>query len=363
MAPIRERGFTFSQAPKTIRTSSLYCESGSDCLAGGPFCPQQDSLLLRRQETSRTHRLSTLDFKPFMASNRQRSQLMKHFIGSLLLFAFTPVAPAQIPAGAEISPAKTVDRTQYTLFNPTPPALMRDFAPDRPNVTDAPYTVDPGHFLLELGIFEYTRDHNKQFQLDGFAFGDTNVRLGVTSYAEIDLLFTAYAYLQTRDTVTGENLKQSGFSDLTLRSKINFFGNDGGPFAIGLIPFVTFPTGANGIGNRGFAGGIGVPVQFALPAGFQLGIESTVQTVHDPGGGSHFEYPNSISIGHQITKKLSTYLEFATDVGAAEGWIGTVDTALVYQPVNNWQLDAGVNIGVTRAANGLFTFVGAAWRY
>ena len=44
-------------------------------------------------------------------------------------------------------------------------------------------------------------------------------------------------------------------------------------------------------------------------------------------------------------------------------WIGTIDTALVYQPVNNWQLDAGVNIGVTRAANDLFTFVGAAWRY
>jgi hypothetical protein len=117
--------------------------------------------------------------------------------------------------------------------------------------------------------------------------------------------------------------------------KINLFGNDDGPFAIGLIPFVTFPTGQDGFGNRGFAGGIGVPVQFALPVGFQLGIETTVQTVHEPGGGSHFDYLNSISLGHAITKKISTYIELATDVStsASAGWTGTIDTALIYQRV------------------------------
>jgi hypothetical protein len=138
---------------------------------------------------------------------------------------------------------------------------------------------------------------------------------------------------------------------LTLRSKINLFGNDDGPFAIGLIPFVTFPTGQDGFGNRGFAGGIGVPVQFALPVGFQLGIETTVQTVHEPGGGSHFDYLNSISLRH------------ANSTSASAGWTGTIDTALIYQPISNWQFDAGVNIGVTRATNELFTFIGAAWRY
>jgi Putative MetA-pathway of phenol degradation len=150
-----------------------------------------------------------------------------------------------------------------------------------------------------------------------------------------------------------------------LRSKISLFGDDEGPFAIGLIPSVTLPTGQDGVGNRGFEGGVGIPVQFALPDEFQLGIESTVQTVHEPGGGSHFHCLNSISLGHAITKKISTYIELTTDVSAAAstGWIGTVDTALIYQPVDNWQLDAGVNIGVTRAANDLFTFVGVAWRY
>jgi hypothetical protein len=268
---------------------------------------------------------------------------------------------------AEVPPPQAVDRSQYNLFNPTPPQQMRDFAPDRPNVTDGPYTVDPGHFLLEVGLFEYARDryNNERVRLDGFAFGDTNIRLGVTNCAEVDVLFTAFSYTQLKDKNTGAQLKQCGFSDLTLRSKINLFGDDAGPFAIGLIPFVTFPTGQDGVGNRGFAGGVGVPVQFALPADFQLGIETTIQTNHETGGGSHFDYLNSISLGHAINKKLSTYVELATDVSSAAhiGWIGTVDTALIYQPINNWQLDAGVNIGVTKAANDLFTFIGAAWRY
>jgi hypothetical protein len=276
-------------------------------------------------------------------------------------------APTDTTSISEATAPKQVDRSRYNLFNPTPSGEMRDFMPDRPSVTDGPYTVDPGHWLLEVGIFEYTRDryNSERVRLDEFASGDTNVRLGLTSYAEVDVLFTAYSSILTTSKETGTEQRQSGFSDLTLRSKISVFGDDGGPFAIGLIPFVTFPSGANGIGNRGFAGGVGFPAQFNLPSDFQLGIESTIQTIHEPGGGSHFDYLNSVSLGHSITKKLSTYVELATDIStmAHSSWIGTIDTALLYQPTKNWQLDAGVNIGVTKAANDLFTFIGASWRY
>ena len=36
---------------------------------------------------------------------------------------------------------------------------------------------------------------------------------------------------------------------------------------------------------RGFAGGIGFPVQIALPADFQRAVESIIQTIHEPGAG------------------------------------------------------------------------------
>jgi hypothetical protein len=299
--------------------------------------------------------------------------LMKYIIVSGLLVASVHVAwaqsaPPESTGTAAVSPPKQIDRSRYNPFNPTPSDEMREFLPDRPYVTDSPYTVDAGHWLLEAGLFEYTRDRytsDDMPRLDSFAFGDMEVRLGVTSYAEAEALFTAYTYMQTKDKITGAQLKQSGFSDFTLRFKFNILGNDGGRIAIALIPFVVFPTGADGIGNRGFSGGVVLPVEFALPADFILRAASTIQTIHEPGGGSHFDYINSAALGHPITKKLSTYIELWTDISteAHQSWVGTVDTGLIYQLANNWELDAGVNIGVTKAAHDLFPFIGAAWLF
>ncbi len=310
--------------------------------------------------------------RPFEALGLKKLVLMGLASLSVVFVGIVPRARADSDSsdsGKVATPAASqqFDRSQYNLFNPTPVANLRAFMPDRPNVTDGPYTVDPGHWMFEIGLFEYTRDryNNQDIRLDSFATGDTNIRLGITSNTELDFIFTAYTYSVTTDKSSGTQLKQSGFSDFTLRSKINLFGNDGGSLAVGLIPFLTFPSGADGIGNRGIAGGIGLPVQINLPADFSLSAETTVQSIHEAGGGSHFDYLNSVSLGHPITKQLSTYIEFATESSTEPhtSWLGTIDTALVYQPGTNWQFDAGVNIGVTRPANDLFTFVGMAWRY
>jgi Putative MetA-pathway of phenol degradation len=291
---------------------------------------------------------------------------MKYIILSGFLVAFVHLAGAQSAsptpesaASAEVSPTRQVDKSRYNPFNPTPAYEMREFLPDRPYVTDSPYTVDAGHCLLEMGLFEYTRDRWGN-RLDQFAFGDTNIRLGVTNYADVELMFTAYTYKNT-----GGQLKQSGFSDTTLASKINILGDDSGPVAIAFFPGVTFPSGSAGIGGGGFAGDGAVLAEFALPAGFNLRTESGIQTQHQSSGGSLFEYFSRASLGHAITKTLTTYIEFTTEIPTTDGsWHGTFDTGLIYQPPNqNWQLDAGVNIGVTKAAPGLFPFVGAAWGF
>lgn len=84
-----------------------------------------------------------------------------------------------------------------------------------------------------------------------------------------------------------------------------------------------------------------------------------------PGVTTLAQWQSASVLGHAIIKKFSTYVELATGFSTAAhtSLIGTVDTALVYQPVDNWQVDVGANIGVTKAANDVFAFVGAAWRY
>jgi len=49
-----------------------------------------------------------------------------------------------------------VDKSQFHLFHPTPDALMREMATDRPDKTESAYTVDAGHFQVEMDLLSYT---------------------------------------------------------------------------------------------------------------------------------------------------------------------------------------------------------------
>ncbi len=47
------------------------------------------------------------------------------------------------------------DKSDYTLFNPTPDVDLRGFSTDRPPKAKSPYTVDAGHFQYETDIVVY----------------------------------------------------------------------------------------------------------------------------------------------------------------------------------------------------------------
>ena len=62
----------------------------------------------------------------------------------VLVTATSALALTCVPLAAEAQ-----DKSQYTLFNPTPTDQMRDFNTDRPTKSNVPYTVDAGHFQYE----------------------------------------------------------------------------------------------------------------------------------------------------------------------------------------------------------------------
>src|SRR5690348_3468428 len=80
-----------------------------------------------------------------------------------------------------------VDRSAYNLFNPTPPDKLREMNSDRPDVTESPFTVDPGHVQVELSFVEYSYDRSDGHS-DGFSVLPTEVRLGLTDHWEVELL-------------------------------------------------------------------------------------------------------------------------------------------------------------------------------
>src|SRR3954466_11875848 len=48
------------------------------------------------------------------------------------------------------------DKSSFNLFNPVPEELLREMAPERPDKTDCPFTLDAGHFEVEMDFVNLT---------------------------------------------------------------------------------------------------------------------------------------------------------------------------------------------------------------
>ena len=72
----------------------------------------------------------------------------------------------------------------------------------------------------------------------------------------------------------------------------------------------------------------------------------------------------SVTVGRDIGK-WSGYVELFSDVSneSHAGWVANVDCGMSYPLTRDVQLDAGVNIGLTSAADDVNPFVGLSVRY
>src|SRR5712671_4686897 len=60
-----------------------------------------------------------------------------------------------------------IDKSVFNLFNPTPTPYLRDLIVDGPGATDSPYTVDAGHFQVEMAFVSYSTYRE---QVDGATY-------------------------------------------------------------------------------------------------------------------------------------------------------------------------------------------------
>jgi len=267
--------------------------------------------------------------------------------------------------------AMAQEKSQYTLFNPTPERLLRELTTDRPDITESPFTVDAGHVQFETTLFGFARSARDAAGAvsDSYELGTTNVRIGLTNDVEAGFVWQPYGIVRTHGG-PGEAVRQSGIGGLELRGKVNLWGND--TFdktgsALALMPFVAFPTDRhNGISPEFAEGGLIVPLSVKLPAKFELATNvGVVWTRADAADDYHAEYLASASLSYEWTEKLGTYYEVAGrfNTGDPRGDAVVLGTGVTYQLNKNMQLDAGVNVGVTPAADRINPFVGLAVRF
>jgi hypothetical protein len=262
------------------------------------------------------------------------------------------------------------DKSRYNLFHPTPDALLREMATDRPDKTESAYTVDAGHFQIEMDLLNYSRDRSNaggaHQTVKALSIAPINVKVGLFNNVDLQFLAQTYNIQWTNNRDANRRTRASGFGDVLLRCKTNLWGNDGGATALSVMPFVKFPTNQDHLRNRALEGGVIFPFALELPGEWELGAQTELDHLQNSDDSDyHHEVVNTITIGHNIIGKLAGYLEFFSNISSERNakWIATFDFGFTYAVTRDIRLDAGVNVGITEAADDLNPFVGLSVRY
>ena len=284
------------------------------------------------------------------------------------------LGPVMLGAAAGADPADAgepeIDKSVFNLFNPTPAEYLRALDTDgsRGGSTESPYTVDAGHFLVEMSLVGYSSDRETfggvTERFEGWAIAPMNLKIGLLNHLDAGLLLEPYNLFYER--ANSSLVTRRGFGDTTLRLKYNFWGNDGGRTAFAATPYVRLPTSQEGIGSRGVEGGLILPLAVELPRAFYLGVTTRFDAVrNEDEPGYHAEFINSVEFGRDLFGNLYGYVEFFSAVSTERDaeWEGSFNPGLIYSLTDNVQLNAGLNLGVTRSADDLYMFTGLAWRF
>lgn len=275
------------------------------------------------------------------------------------------------PAWALAAPAMDAspDKSNYHLFNPTPREFLREMSTDRPDQTESPYSVDAGHFQVELdfvnALFDRDRSGGRDVRSEVWGVAPLNLKVGLLNNVDLQVVLDPYVRVRVTDRVSHTVDKGSGFGDLQTRLKVNFWGNDGGRSAVGMMPFVKWPLPESDLRNGKMEGGVLFPFSVDLGRGWGLGGMTEFDFVADGSGEYDTEFINSITLGRDLTEKLGAYAEFFTVASSAPGfdWQGQVGAGWTYALREDVQLDWGCNFGVTRSAPDYNPFVGLSFRF
>ncbi len=279
------------------------------------------------------------------------------------------IMAAAITAGLEAVAAQPEAAAEhYSLRNPKPADKLREMSTDRPDTTESPFTVDVGHFQLELSFVDVTSDKRSD---DGFLSRSLEIapmllKLGVLDNMDLQLGIAPYTRTHQTDEATGATTTAQGFGDLTLRAKINLWGNDGGVTAFAIMPFVKLPTAHEALGNGRVEGGVILPLAVQLPHGLSLCFMPEFDAVTTGDGEPYrVDWVHTATLGFPIAGEVGGYVEYAgfADLSHTEPYRRYFNAGVTYAPTPNIQVDGGVRIGLTTAADDWGLFVGISHRY
>jgi hypothetical protein len=236
---------------------------------------------------------------------------------------------------------------------------LRELTTDRPDATESPFTVDRNHLQLEMDVASYTRDELDGLRTTEWAIAPFNLRYGFARNAEMGIFISPLVRVTAE--APGEPKKTtSGVGDTTLRMKVNFWGNDGGPTALGVMADVKLPTAAINVDEH-TEGALSFPIAFELGRGWAGAAMTSIELRH-VGTIRRTVWVNTLTFARDLFPDTGGFLELTSQAGD-ERHVATFNCGLTRAFGPRLQLDLGAYIGISRVAPDLTIFAGLARKF
>jgi hypothetical protein len=158
---------------------------------------------------------------------------------------------------------------------------------DRPGFSTGTYTVSPGHYNIELGLQAESGSHT---------FPLSNVRIGLTPVAELDLQWSGWNFANGTTTV----------GDLTLGGKYRLLDSD--TLDLSLLGLLTLPSG-----NGNPAGSRAAPLAALLWSHEAAGLFGMFQLASSNQDSLQTQLQTAIGASFSHSAQLGSYVELYAD--------------------------------------------------
>ena len=256
---------------------------------------------------------------------------------------------------------------------------------DRPDFTDATYSVGKGVTIIESGYtVRSIVDHEANNRVTRRSLPEVLVRYGLTDEFELRMKWNGYVLSDLVDRSSGARTQFFGGDDLLLSFKYEVKQQDGWSPMVTLLSGATIPTGTNGVSSNAVQPFVNVVGGWGIRRWLYLKVSggvdwqrSSVSTLL--GGGSvpqapafvvlrdHLNlYHGSASLLYQATKRVGGFIEFfslATTGASDNRPANYVDTGLFIYINPNVQLDVRVGDRLGSTVSEIFTGAGFSVRF
>ena len=297
-----------------------------------------------------------------------------------------PKEAPRLPIFKDSAPESLFGMDRPNLFN-RPVDDEWDFSnlvcTDRPDFTDATYTVGRGVTVIESG-YTYRSAGSDELNVSRRSLPETLLRVGVTDELELRIKWNGYLLVDQLDKTTGIGTTAYGTDDLILGIKYEFLQQDEWSPMVTFLGGTTIPSGTRGFSvnqTQPYANmvlGWGIRRWLYLKVSTGVDFVKSVDTTHIfagsleegrlvvTGGDNVTEWHQSVSLLYQATKRVGGFVEWfsffssnADDNRAAH----YVDTGLFFYLTPNVQLDVRYGERLSDRLMGQFAGAGLSIRF